>query len=161
MFIELEAIFNNVGSSKTVDFSFSPEDEDLISGSVDVKSVVENRAGIVTYSGKADFVLCAECDRCAESFKRDISVDFEHVLVSELQNDENDDYVLVEGMKLDAQSLIREDIILSLPTQLLCKEDCKGLCHICGVNLNEKQCGCKKPVDSRLAVLMQLLEDDN
>jgi len=160
MFIELEAIFNNVGASKEIDFSFSAEDEELISGAVEVRSTVENRAGIVTYCGKADFVLCAECDRCAESFSRQMTVDFEHVLVSELQSDENDDYVLVEGMKLDAASLIREDIILSLPTQILCKQDCKGLCHICGTNLNYKQCGCKKPVDSRLAVLMQLLEDD-
>jgi uncharacterized protein len=161
MFIELEAIFNNVGSSKEIDFSFVPEDEELISGSVGVKSTVENRAGIVTYSGKADFVLSAVCDRCAESFSRRTQVEFSHTLVNELQSEDNDDFVLVEGNKLDAESLIREDIILSLPTQLLCKEDCKGLCHICGTNLNYKQCGCKKPVDSRLAVLMQLLEDDN
>ncbi|MBO4339236.1 MAG: DUF177 domain-containing protein [Clostridia bacterium] len=160
MFIELEAIFNNVGSSKRVDFSFTPEDEQLVSGSVDVRSAVENRAGIVTYSGKADFVLSAVCDRCAENFTRPETVEFEHVLVSELQSEDNDDFILVEGMKLDAESLVREDIILSLPTQLLCKQDCKGLCQLCGANLNYKQCGCKKPVDSRLAVLMQLLEDD-
>ncbi len=161
MFIELETIFNNVGSSKKIDFSFVPEDEELISGAVDVSSTVENRAGIVTYSGKADFVLSAECDRCAESFDRAMTVDFEHILVSELNDDDNDEFVLVEGMKLDVESLVREDIILSLPTRLLCSEDCKGLCQICGANLNKQQCGCKKPVDSRLAVLMQLLEDDN
>ena len=79
MFIELEAIFNNVGSSKKVDFSFIPEDEELINGSVDVDSTVENRAGIVTYSGEACFTLSASCDRCAESFTRQMKVRFDHV----------------------------------------------------------------------------------
>ncbi|MBE6834878.1 MAG: DUF177 domain-containing protein [Ruminococcaceae bacterium] len=161
MFIELEVIFNNIGSFKEVNYSFSPEGEELISSDVNVISRIENRAGIVTFKGKANFVLKALCDRCAEEFTRDMTVDFEHVLVTELQSDDNDDFILVENMKLDVDSLIREDIILSLPSQLLCKEDCKGLCHICGANLNEKQCGCKKPVDARLAVLMQLLDDDN
>ena len=161
MFIELESIFNNVGSVKTVDYSFVCEDGDIVSGPVKVNGLIENKAGIVSFSGKADFVITADCDRCAESFSRDMTVEFEHILVSELQSDESDDYIIVEGMKLDADSLLREDIILSLPTQLLCREDCKGLCHICGANLNNKQCGCKKPVDSRFAVLMQLLEDDN
>ncbi len=161
MFVELESIFNNVGSFREVDYSFIPEDEELVSGSVKVDAKIENRAGIVTFSGKAYFMLVADCDRCAERFEREMSVDFNHVLVTEIQNEDNDDYVVVEGMKLDVDSLLREDIILSLPSQLLCSEDCKGLCHICGANLNKKQCGCKKPVDSRLAVLMQLLEDDN
>ena len=161
MFIELESIFNNVGSQKAVDYSFVPEDEDLISGPVKVDAIIENRAGIVTFSGEADYVLSANCDRCAERFDRRMSVGFEHILVSEANNEDTDDFIIVEGMKLDVDSLLREDIILSLPTQLLCSEDCKGLCHICGTNLNKKQCACKKPVDERMAVLLQLLEDDD
>ena len=161
MFIELEPIFNNVGSKKCVDYSFVPEDEESVSGEVKVSAVIENRAGIVTFSGKADYILSAECDRCAERFDRPESVEFNHILVNEIQDDDNDEFILVEGMKLDVDSLLREDIILSLPSRLLCREDCKGLCHICGTNLNKKQCGCKKPVDSRMAVLLQLLEDDN
>lgn len=161
MFIELESIFNNVGSVRTIDYSFVPDDTDIIWGPVKVESKIENRAGIVTFSGKTDFIISADCDRCAEKFNREMTVDFEHILVSEVQNEENDEYILVEGMKLDVDSLLREDILLSLPTQLLCSPDCKGLCHICGANLNKKQCGCKKPVDERMAVLLQLLDDDN
>jgi len=161
MFIELESIFNNIGSSRDVNYSFTIEDEELIDSDVKVSGSVVNRAGIVTFFGKASFVLCAVCDRCAEPFRREMTFDFDHILVNRIENEDNEDFILLEDMRLEVDSLIREDIILSLPTRFLCREDCKGLCHICGTNLNYKQCGCKAPVDARLAVLMQLLDDDN
>ena len=48
----------------------------------------------------------------------------------------NDDYILVENMKLDIEELTSEDIYLALPGKILCKEDCKGLCFICGIDKN-------------------------
>ena len=161
MFIELDSIFNNIGSSREVDYSFLIDGEENVPDPVKVKGRIENRAGVVSFSGKVFYALSSECDRCAQPFTRDMSFDFEHTLVTSLNEDDNDDYILVEDLRLDIDELIREDVILSFPTQFLCREDCKGLCHICGQNLNDKQCGCKEPVDPRLAVLMQLLEDDN
>lgn len=64
---------------------------------------------------------------------------------------------MVEDMHFDLDELLREDILLSLPTKVLCKSDCKGLCPMCGADLNNGPCGCKKPVDPRLAVLQDLL----
>jgi uncharacterized protein len=161
MFIDLERIFNRTGATEKIDFSFKVEDEELIPDFARVTGAVENRAGVVTLSGEARFVLSAPCDRCTEQFSREMQVPFRHTLVTSLNDDDNDDFVLVENKKLDLDSLIREDIILSLPTQLLCSEECKGLCPICGINLNIKQCACKKPVDARMAALLQLLEDDD
>ena len=68
--------------------------------------------------------------------------------------------ILVENMVLDLDELVIEDVFLSLPSRFLCKSDCKGLCNYCGHDLNESDCGCKKPVDPRLAALQQLLSDE-
>ena len=61
---------------------------------------------------------------------------------------------------VDLDELVMEDSYLSFPTRFLCKVDCKGLCPYCGQALNEGDCGCRKPVDPRLAALQELLRDD-
>ena len=76
-------------------------------------------------------------------------------------NDEEDfeDYIVIEGDELDLDELIYSDIILLTPTKFLCKEDCKGLCPTCGKNLNEGDCACaKQQTDPRLEALRQLLQ---
>jgi len=159
MFIELEPIFNNVGSSLNLDYSFNLEGvESIFTKPVKVVGEVKNNTGIVSLKGVATTTVTVSCDRCADEFSRGESYPFSHLLISELNEQDNDDYILVENMRLDLDELIREDVILSLPTQFLCKDDCKGLCYICGQNLNIKQCGCKKPIDPRLAALQQLLD---
>jgi segregation and condensation protein B len=58
-------------------------------------------------------------------------------------NDSQDDYLYKNGL-VDLKLAIDDLIITSLPTVIYCQEDCKGLCPICGQNLNEKSCDCKK-----------------
>ena len=87
-------------------------------------------------------------------------MNFEHILLKDPNAaGASDDYILTEGNSLDLDELVVSDILLELPTKLLCKEDCKGLCSSCGRNLNEGKCGCEeKTVDPRLEVLRQLLD---
>ena len=66
----------------------------------------------------------------------------------------------MQDLDFDLDSLVREDILLTLEPKTLCKPDCKGLCPMCGADLNETACSCKKPTDPRLAVLQQLLTDE-
>lgn len=126
---------------------------------VRVRGDVVNRAGIVTMEAAATGVMHFVCDRCAAEAERTLSVPMEHILVSALQSeDDADRYILVPDGKLDLRQLTLEDIFLSLPSKLLCSEDCKGLCPRCGKNLNDGPCDCQPEVDPRLAVLKQLLE---
>ena len=82
-----------------------------------------------------------------------------HVLVTSLNNEENDELILVENDRLDLKELVLSDLLLNLPMKHLCREDCKGLCPKCGANLNEGECGCnRKPVDPRFAALRDLLD---
>ncbi|RMG10252.1 MAG: DUF177 domain-containing protein [Deltaproteobacteria bacterium] len=58
------------------------------------------------------------------------------------------------GEEIDLWPLLREQILLSLPDYLSCRDGCKGLCPVCGTNLNQRECGCERTVpDPRLAKL--------
>ena len=76
----------------------------------------------------------------------------------ELEEDDNDDILLLDNGTVDLSELARETFILNMPSKTLCREDCRGLCSGCGVNLNYEKCRCKKEVDPRLAALAKLLE---
>lgn len=82
------------------------------------------------------------------------------MIVNKLNDEEDfEDYIVIEGDELDLDELIYSDIILLTPTKFLCKEDCKGLCPTCGKNLNEGDCACaKQQTDPRLEALRQLLQ---
>lgn len=131
------------------------------SSPVNVSGVVENFAGIVLLKAKARFVFSAPCDRCAVLVEKPVELSLEHVIVSEVEDEENDDFVVAENMQLDVEELLRDDLILWVPTKNLCKDDCKGLCDKCGKNLNEGDCDCnKQSVDPRLEILNRLLQNE-
>lgn len=126
---------------------------------VRVVGAITVRAGVVQLSARAAFVYHGRCDRCLGAYERAYDVPLEHILVNTLEDEENDDYILLDQYQLDLADLTMADILLELPYKSLCCEDCRGLCPMCGKNLNEGLCGCShKSVDPRLAVLGQLLE---
>lgn len=63
--------------------------------------------------------------------------------MTHLDEEDTGEFIVVEGMRLDLTALVREDLLLALPAKFLCREDCKGLCPICGKNLNDGSCSCK------------------
>ena len=101
-------------------------------------------------------------DRCAKSFSKTKTVEYETLLAEKLENGESDDIILLDkDGQLELDELLGDVFILDLDTKNLCSEDCKGLCPGCGADLNVEPCRCKKEVDPRLAKLAQLLEQDN
>ena len=107
------------------------------------------------------------CSRCLESFGFQAEDRFQVYCEAapqaqleeerELSNDELDVTYLEEG-RINTDHLLRENILLSLPIQPLCHEDCQGLCPRCGANLNQGACGCTEArVDPRLQILRKLL----
>lgn len=164
MFIALENLFNGGIRSIPLDYEFDFSSYEFngvfpFTAPVKLKGEITNSAGIVTVKGKISFVLELCCDRCATDVKLPFEVDMDHGLVSSLNDEENDDYILIEDMKLDIAELTSEDIYLALPAKILCSEDCKGVCAKCGADLNEGPCGCKKDIDPRWAGLFDL--EDN
>lgn len=163
MQLQLEQIFNIDGSVKEIDYSFEPElslsDDFALLTPVSFKGELRNTTGIVSLKGQASFSADVFCSRCAEQFHKDFAVEIDHLLANHLNDEDNDDYIVVENSVLELSELICEDIVLSFPVRFLCSEDCKGLCSKCGKNLNDGPCDCKKEVDPRLAALLTLLED--
>ena len=80
--------------------------------------------------------LHGPCQRCLEDAGADIEVD-----AREIEQPDGDDDELtspyVEGDELDLRAWARDALALALPTQIVCGEDCRGLCVVCGANLNE------------------------
>lgn len=164
MFIELDSLFNQGINSVKLDYKFDFSAEEIngvfpFTAPVELTGEIVNTSGIVTVSADIAFSLETVCDRCAESIKLDFNIPMEHELVSSLNNEETDEYILVEDMKLDIEQLTLEDIFLALPVKFLCDDDCKGICVKCGANLNEGSCGCKKDIDPRLEALLGLLDE--
>ena len=121
---------------------------------------VTNHAGALVLEGTARSVLDLACDRCGKAFSREKVVALDSLVAHELEDDENDEIILLEGNELDLDDVVTTAFILAMDTKNLCSDDCKGLCAKCGVNLNEGICRCKPEVDPRLAALAQLLDSE-
>lgn len=161
--LELESIFNNEGSQLAINHKVDMSDYDIagvhpISVPVKVTGAVKNKTGIVTIEANAKVTYKANCDRCATPVEREYNIKVNHTLVTQLNDDSNDDFTIIKTMRLDLDEMVKEDVLLYLPVKFLCKDDCKGLCPMCGQNLNEASCSCEKPIDPRLEVLKQLLD---
>ena len=164
MIIELESVFNTDGLKIPFDYELSLSGITVsgltpVTEPVKVSGYVENKAGIVNLKASAALKYEAPCDRCAENVISHFSFPVEHTLVVALESGDNDDFLEVPNMRLNLDELVEEDVNLALPTKYLCNDDCKGLCPICGKNLNKSQCDCKAPIDPRMEALLQLLDE--
>ena len=166
MLLDLSKIIDMPGAS--VDFSVSLDLSDLEFGScaplkapVTCSGTVRNTAGVLMMKGEINTCIHGTCDRCASDFDRKVSFPLDVVLVTEMANEENEDEWVfpLEGDSADLDDIVRTVFVLNLDSKLLCKEDCQGLCHRCGKNLNDGPCNCQKELDPRFAALKQLLEN--
>jgi uncharacterized protein len=116
------------------------------------------------FAGRIRADLEGTCARCLEPFDLTVDESAQFVLVPtpkegpERQLSE-DDLALsfYSGEEIDLAPLFTEQVILTLPTRALCREDCRGLCPQCGVDRNNEKCGCvEREPDPRLAVLRNL-----
>ena len=123
---------------------------------VRVAGHVDGNGGFMQLFCRADIEYATVCARCLAEVTGVLSVDYDKNIAREktLQNEDNDDYVILDDGMLDIDETLIEQILLEFPTKLLCREDCKGLCPKCGKDLNEGDCSCpKKEIDPRFAAL--------
>ena len=165
MLLGLSKIIDSPG--ERVSFSTSMDLSDLCYGvshpvtePVKAEGIVRNTAGVMMMTGVITTCIHGVCDRCASDFDRDVEIPINVVLVTEMANEENEDEWVfpLEGDSANLDDIVRTVFVLNLDSKLLCKEDCKGLCHRCGKNLNDGPCNCQKELDPRFAALKQLLE---
>ena len=104
------------------------------------------------------------CDRCLEPVEKEIVLDFvKHIdlgVPDGEQADELDETYYIDGYTLDADKLICGEILIGWPTKILCSEDCKGICNVCGQNLNQGTCDCEDTgLDPRMSVIRDVFKN--
>lgn len=104
------------------------------------------------------------CDRCLEDVRKEFDLIFtKHVDLSlsdaEL-TEELDESNFINGYHLDVDKMLYNEILIGWPTKVLCREDCKGICNVCGQNLNMGSCGCEDTgLDPRMSVVRDLFKN--
>ena len=166
MIIEL---FSVKDSPHKLEFSLEPAEIELEQESVKlietIKTTGELTKGIaqIDIEGVIRTKAEIECTRCLQPIEKDFEIPFNASFIApedltkekEAELNEADlDVSVYEDDKIDLTELVREQIILNLPEQIFCREDCKGLCAKCGENRNLIDCKCEeKEIDPRWSAL--------
>ena len=130
---------------------------------VHVEGEVTERSGCMLLTLRAEVSYVTECARCLKELHRSLSLTLsKNAAVSgTLEDQDDDDYVIIEDSALSLEEPVGELLFLELPSRDLCVESCLGLCPKCGKNRNEGDCGCTtKEIDPRLAVLKKFLDNN-
>jgi len=121
--------------------------------------------GEVRVQGRFEVLMEAECDRCLgrAQFPLESGFDLFYRPVSYIAREEEvgldegeAELGFYQGGGMELEDILREQILLLLPMQRVCKEDCQGICPTCGKNRNETPCECKQEHDARWAALRSL-----
>lgn len=120
--------------------------------------------GNINVTGNFNVVLKMNCSRCLKDVESTVEVEFDSVLTEPdgFHEIDEEQLLFMEMYELDTTKLINNELIMSLPMKILCKEDCKGLCLKCGKNLNDGDCGCDRFVpDPRMAAIQDIFNAYN
>lgn len=169
MIIELASLGTN---AKQIDIEFEPADIDLEGELVQIAGKAKLTGEIALVDSKAHLSAAIKgraslaCTRCLEPIERDVEFAFRDIFVdasAETTTEETElvdealDESLVENGRIDLAEVVREQLLLWLPEQIFCRENCRGLCPKCGGNLNLIDCKCDdEEVDPRWAALKSL-----
>ncbi|REJ78128.1 MAG: DUF177 domain-containing protein [Acidobacteria bacterium] len=160
------------GATTSFDVVLKPADIDLetdlasVEGDISVTGEVSNEDTMTVVRAEVKAPLNIDCSRCLAEIPTDQDFSFKNAFIAgDNVSDEQEVELDLQDLELsfareeevDLVDIVREQIILNLPAHPLCKEDCKGLCEVCGANLNEKSCDCKQEeTDPRWAALKNL-----
>lgn len=131
-----------------------------------VAELLNNTLGELRIKGKLDIGLETDCDRCLEPVPHRLATDFDlfyrpattGVAGHEVELDEGESLIgFYQDDGIALGDILREHILLSIPMQMVCRESCRGICPVCGINRNTGDCQCEsKPADDRWSALREL-----
>jgi uncharacterized protein len=169
MRIELENLEGGKGDFAHVyqPEELNPVDERVrLAGPASVKGKVRLSGNEVFVNGHVEALAQVECDRCLQRVEAPVSADFalEYITGSEYESgdaaeltEEQLSVSVFDGQAIDVDEIMKEQILLAVPTRMLCREDCKGICPECGIDKNTGECQCvTDDIDPRWAALKNL-----
>ena len=159
MLVNLTDIFSSEQKVETKEIAWDADTVTVGDASYDIlekapviltlKNIGKGRALV---KANTSFTLQLPCDRCLKPVKYSMEIAAEEEVISPEYADEialdAEQTGFMDGYQLKVDDLIYSDIVLNWPMKILCREDCKGICRICGKDLNTGECGCDTFVPS-------------
>lgn len=165
MVIDVSKIAKTDGASLPVSGEVSLADQSYgaldvqFTGSVPVFGKVTNLGGIVCLDAQAEVKFRTACARCLKMVDVQLPVEIHERFSASAAKEDDDIFPLVHD-NIYVNDVLEQNLFVALPLKVLCKEDCKGLCPVCGCDRNETDCDCElEDIDPRLAVLKDFLKD--
>lgn len=145
----------------------NPVDERIrLTEAANVHGQVRLSGNQVFVKGHVDTRAQVECDRCLQPVELPVSADFEldYITGSDYATSEAAELTEAEmsvsvfdGDAIDVDEIVKEQVVLAVPTRMLCREECKGICPECGIDKNTGECNCvTDDIDPRWAALKKL-----
>lgn len=166
MLLNLTNVFTIEGSKEVKQVAF---EKDVFNSQMGEFPILEKTPVTLTLShigpnkalveGTCTLKFRMQCDRCLKDIEYTIPIAFSRnaVPADETVSADSEENEFMEGYCLDVESLIDDEILLNWPTKVLCRDNCKGICKVCGKNLNEGSCGCDDFVpDPRMAAIKDI-----
>ncbi len=134
-------------------------EDDRITGPIDVDLTAVSSVDGISVGGTASVPWRGSCRRCLVEVTGVATASIDETYQDAVGAD--DDALPIESDQIDLAGPVREYVLLELPDDPLCRDDCAGLCPVCGIDRNTSTCECDTSVrDERWAVLDQLRLDD-
>ncbi len=163
-------VFEQTYNPGEIDFSFSNVTQSGPLTTSGVAELLEHTGGEIRVQGEVNTGIDAECDRCLGPAHYDVHAPFDLFYKPGASVDADEEEAIDEGEAeigfyelpgIELEDILREQVLLQLPMQHLCKLDCKGICPVCGCNRNETACNCEThPGDDRWKALQSIATAD-
>lgn len=153
---------DNLNNGFSQEFSFQnnitiPEN---IKAFVKINGKITNSYGKYTVDGEVFSKLNLKCDCCLKDFQLDINFPIFEVFSKVESDDEEIWFFSSKDNIINLEQCIAMNISLNLPLKALCSPNCKGLCYVCGQNLNECDCGCQRDfIDPRFEEFLKMFQN--
>ena len=173
MTIDVSAILKETGGRIDIDDNVMLSDTDFLGGTyhfsepVRIKGHISNNGKSLILKALCEGSMTTQCARCAKSINVPVSFEIDENLIREDSGEAEDiapdgDAVIFGGAEIDMTDILADSFLMNIEGKYLCSEDCKGLCPICGKDLNEGACDCSKDnIDPRWSALLDIMNKDN
>ena len=124
-----------------------------------VEGRVYNNGQSLTHEANVSGRMVTECARCLDEVEADVEFSV-HELLSQREEgaDEDEDIILFDGYEIELDDIIADHFLMNISGRYLCSDDCKGLCPVCGQNLNHGECDCDNEyIDPRWQALADIM----
>lgn len=163
--INVAEIKKHLIGSKTFQLNVEPAELDItaadlaLKGKVQIEGALSNVGDVLLLEAQLTAVVQRICSRCLQGFTAETSASVvEKYYPVGSVGVESDAYVYNTDI-VDITEPLRESLLLAEPLRVLCKEDCLGICPVCGADRNVRPCGCDTgTIDPRLAALKQFIK---